>query len=213
MNDRERPAAGSYARAVERHWSELCGRPVIFSPRDWALIEDWHQRGVPLQIIHEAIDAAAARRKRSSAAGPPRSLAYVAPAVEEGWQLVIEGRLRDGSDAATAQRHQESGISSWRACRDGQAEDGPLSRLLDELIAASAAGAEVEELESRLNSGIGQAAPEELRRRAEAEVAAELKPYQHRMTPESLESTRNRVVARRLRFWLDLPELGANQAD
>ena len=61
MSERRQPAERSYARAVERSWSELCGRPVIFSPRDWALLDDWRQRGIPLQIVQEAIEAAAER--------------------------------------------------------------------------------------------------------------------------------------------------------
>jgi len=213
MNGRERPATGSYARAVERRWSELCGRPVILSPRDWALIEDWHQRGIPLQIIDESIAAAAERRQRSSAAGAPRGLAYVAPAVEEAWQVVVEGRLREATTEVIPEPGQSRGIESWRTCRDRQAGGDRLSRLLDEMIAAFESGASAAELESRLDSQIAESAPADLLGRAEAEVAAELKPYQHRMTPESLESTRKRVVARRLRVWLELEGLRSEERE
>ena len=207
MNAGGRPRAGSYARAVERHWSELCGRPVVFSPRDWALIEDWHQRGIPLQIVREAIDAAAERRKGSSPTAAPRGLAYIARAVEDAWQVVVEGRLVDAAASIDGPSEEAGGIEAWRDCRGRQPPGSRLGRLLDELIQAFEHGAPTAELESRLDDQLADAAPRELRARAESEVAAELKPYEHRMTSESFESTRRKVVMRRLRMWLGLPAL------
>ena len=88
---------GPYARAVERMWSSLLERPAVLSPRDWALVRDWHVRGVPLQVIREAIDELAeacqkGRRRR------PRGLAYVAAAVEEGCAAIREGRVANARE-------------------------------------------------------------------------------------------------------------------
>ncbi len=79
----------SYARAIERSWSRVVGRAVILSRRDWDRISAWHESGVPLELIKEAIDDVAEKPRRRA----PRSLAYVAPAVDEAWQVVREGRI------------------------------------------------------------------------------------------------------------------------
>ena len=44
-----------YARAVERALSRGAGRPIVISPRDWALCERWAREGVPLAVVVTAI--------------------------------------------------------------------------------------------------------------------------------------------------------------
>jgi hypothetical protein len=210
MSERRRSAAGPYARAVERSWAELCGRAVILSPRDWALVDEWHRRGIPLQIIQEAIAAAAERRSGAKPSEPPRGLSYIAPAVEDAWRVILEGRLSDPvEDDSPGGVGASDGppIERWRACMEREAEGSALRRLLGELIEAHHRDAPLHALEARLDAELSGAAPAELRRRVEEEVAEQLNPYRNRMKPEVLESTRRRAVAARLRDRLGLPEL------
>lgn len=208
MTGSRRTVPGSYARAVERRWARLCDRAVILSERDWALLEDWHRRGIPLQIIHEAMDAAEARRgKARRPARPPRGLAYVAPAVEEAWRTVLDGRIAEGSAPRAAGVLPPRGAEAWRRRLEAEEEDSPLRRLLAALLQALDSGAAADGIDARLDREIAGAAPDPLRRRAEDEVGRELEPYAGRMKGEMLEATHRRAVARRLREWLGLPGL------
>jgi hypothetical protein len=208
MTGSRRTVSGSYARAVERRWARLCDRAVILSERDWALIEDWHRRGIPVQIIQEAMDAAEARRGKSRRAPrPPRGLAYVAPAVEEAWRTVLDGRIAKGGTPLPAGEPPPGGVQAWRRRLETEPGDSPLHRLLAALLEALDSGEAADAIDARLEREIVGAAPGPLRQRAEDEVGRELEPYVGRMTDDTLEATRRRAVARRLREWLALPGL------
>lgn len=211
MSVSRRAFSRSYARAVERRWTRLCQRAVILSERDWALIEDWQSRGIPLQIVEEAIDAAEQRRRRARAAAPPpRGLAYVAPAVEQAWRLVLEGRSRDpGSDRA---RPGPASAGAWRARLEAEPRESALRRLLESLLRALEAGDPPGEIDARLERTLPAAAPPALLREVETEVALELRPYQGRMEAATLATTRRRVVLHRLRARLGLPRLERSPA-
>ena len=51
MTSRRPISAARYARAIERRWSEACGRAVVLSEREWALISAWFEKGVPLAVV------------------------------------------------------------------------------------------------------------------------------------------------------------------
>ena len=74
------PRLGAYARAIERRWSQLTDGPVILSARDWQRITDWHDRGIPLQIVYEAMESVVERRARSPVS---RTLSRVAPVLSK----------------------------------------------------------------------------------------------------------------------------------
>ncbi len=49
----------AYADAVERRLSAHRGREHVLSPRDFALVRDWHRAGIPLARVLAAIEDAA----------------------------------------------------------------------------------------------------------------------------------------------------------
>jgi len=198
---------GSYARAVERLWSGLCGRAVILSPKDWSVVEEWHARGIPLQVVEEAIDAAAERRKRGRESPPPRGLGYIAAAVEDGWMAVLEGRRQGPYAGAPEEIDRAPGISSWRERMGAEEQGGALHDLLAGLIEAFDGGEGAAGLDRRLEAALPDAAPEELLRVIATEVARELAPYRERMTPAVYEETLRRAIATRLRHRLQLDRL------
>jgi hypothetical protein len=179
---------------------------VILSERDWALVEDWYRRGIPLQIIEEAIDAAASRRGRGEVR-PPRGLAYVARAVEEAWRTLLDGRVGDCPDDRPANEAAPAGSTAWRRRLVAESENSLLRRLLATLLEALDSGMTAEEVDARLDREIADAVPSVLRSRVEDEVERELRPYAKRMKPETLAATRRRAVAQRLRASLGLPGL------
>ncbi|NIQ29375.1 MAG: hypothetical protein GTN89_03135 [Acidobacteria bacterium] len=116
-------SARHYAREIESRWTALLERPALLGERDWSLICDWYARGIPLALIGEAFDALAEsmrRRKR-----PPRSLAVLAPSVEEAWRTIRQGRSRSAEGAEAPHRAPQD-------CDEPAAGD-PLARIPEEL--------------------------------------------------------------------------------
>lgn len=195
----------AYARAIERCWSGALERPVVLSPRDWALISDWFERSIPLGIVEEAIhQTVAARTRRGSSA--PRTLGYIAAAVEEAWSVVVEGRRAEtGPSSCPPER---PALECWRRRAAQEAADSPLARLLRGLITELAQGAAAEEVDRRLASSLTAAVPEALLRSTRAEVERQLAGFRERMDDGLFLATRERAIIARLRRALDLPTIG-----
>jgi hypothetical protein len=203
----------AYARAIERCWSGALERPVVLSPRDWALISDWFARSIPLGIVEEAIQQIVATRTRRGSS-PPRALGYIAAAVEEAWSVVVEGRRAEIEPSARSSRPPErSALECWRRRAAQEAADSPLGRLLRELIAQQAEGAPAEEVDRRLASGLAAAVPEALLQSTRADVGRQLAGFRERMDDRVFRATRERAIIAHLRRALDLPTIGERDSE
>jgi len=195
-----------YARELERALSRVRERPVVLSPRDWELVVDWHSRQIPLAVIQEALDEAAARARKRGSSGP-RSLSYLARTVDEAWDLIRSGRLDPLDGATPGAPTLADSRESWSRARESVGKDTPLGALIEELLRRLDEGAAPEEVERRLEQSIVDHAPPELAERIRGEVGTELEPFRGRMPPADLEATSHRAVVTRLRRSLGLPRL------
>jgi hypothetical protein len=194
--------ATRYARAIERRWADRLAQPVVLSPRDWSRIARWHALGIPLQIVDEAMDAAAARARSRSGR---RRLSDLAPLVEEAWTVVLQGRR--GCPPPSEPSLSNGPSSRWRHCMREQSPGSPLGRLLGELLDRLAAGDRRAALDDQLDSRLVEAVEPALRERAFEEIASRLEPFRSRMSQQRLEATRRRACVDHLRRLLDLPRL------
>jgi hypothetical protein len=84
-----------YFNEIEAHFSSKRGTPFVLNAKDWALMKKWHDDGVPLPIVIEAIDSvfdkAAERNKIVN------SIHYCKHAVKELWDERRELAVGDGS--------------------------------------------------------------------------------------------------------------------
>lgn len=97
----------SYFSEIEDTFVRRRGKHLLLSPMDWALIESWKERGVPLHVALRAIEHAfdsyeAKKRKRSV-----KTLLYCQEEVEAQYAEWIESRVgsheeeeREGNDDA-----------------------------------------------------------------------------------------------------------------
>jgi hypothetical protein len=85
MNENEKPAAGSqppaadsddYFLEIESRFAELRETPFVFSAKDWALMKSWHDDGIPLAIVLEAIDSCFEKRRETGRKRVISSLSY-----------------------------------------------------------------------------------------------------------------------------------------
>src|SRR5438046_5876997 len=79
-------SADQYYREIETHFAMRRGTPFILSAKDWALMKKWHDEGVPLPVVIEAIDAVFEKNETSGRRKVISSLSYCKHAVKEIWE-------------------------------------------------------------------------------------------------------------------------------
>jgi hypothetical protein len=193
---------GAYARALEQALGEIRERPVVLSPRDWMLVVAWHEREIPLAVILEVLGASARK------GGGPRSLAYIAAAVDEAWNLILDGRAGSVvSGAPTGGPTVSSVRKEWDDAATAAGEASALFCLLHDLLARLDRGEPAVDLDRELDAAIASVRPPDEVARIESEVDDELMPFRGRLPPHRLAETRARAVAARLRTALRIPRL------
>ena len=200
MTARARPTPGAYARAIERALARVRERPGLLSPRDWEIANDWHRRGVPLALVLEAIEGAAARRARTGTL--PAGLRYVVPAVEEAWSVVQAGR-RGPAGPVPLGAGEPDVRAQWAASQ--RSLPPPLARAVEDALAALAGGADPRQVDDGLDVAIAACAPADLRARVEWETERRMERYRARMPDASFRATVRRAVLDGLRARLVLP--------
>lgn len=108
----------NYFTEVEQEFVRRRGKHLLVSPLDWALIETWQQRGVPLRIalrgINQAFDVYDQKPRKFGQW--VNNLFYCQQAVEIAYQQYLEahvgGQHENGdSDAAEAEPEEIGGFS------------------------------------------------------------------------------------------------------
>ena len=72
----------TYFEEIEGHFAARRGTPFILSAKDWTLMKGWHDEGIPLPVVIEAIDAVFDKSEKKI-----NSLSYCRHAVKELWKL------------------------------------------------------------------------------------------------------------------------------
>jgi len=78
--------ADSYFIEIEAHFAARRNTPFILSAKDWALMKKWHEEGIPLPIVIEAIDTVFEKNEASGRKKVISSLRYCRHSVKELWQ-------------------------------------------------------------------------------------------------------------------------------
>src|SRR5438309_3493116 len=79
-------SADQYYREIETHFAMRRGTPFILSAKDWVLMKSWHDEGVPLPVVIEAIDSVFDKNETSGRQKKINSLSYCRHAVKELWK-------------------------------------------------------------------------------------------------------------------------------
>ncbi|ANM28855.1 hypothetical protein ABI59_03395 [Acidobacteria bacterium Mor1] len=80
-----------YVRAVERALAALDDRPIVLSPREWNLLSDWFEQGIPLALILESLDEHMESRSKKRIGRP--KLGALREAVGEAWSVMAQDRV------------------------------------------------------------------------------------------------------------------------
>lgn len=172
-HDEPAPDPDDYFQRVERHFGLRRGGPLMLSPKDWQLLQDWCDRGIPLRIVLRGINRAFDQFE-DSGPRPDRvnSLRYCRQQVEELWEEQRElgdGRQEGAAEVASV-RHVDAAAAACR--RAGGGDDLPPAAA----TALIGAAARLEELAEAVREGRTAASElDAVATEVEAELHADLR--------------------------------------
>ena len=227
----------SYFSEIEDTFIRRRGKHLMLSPIDWALIESWKERGVPLHVALRAIEHAfdsheAKKRKRSV-----KSLLYCQEEVEAQYAEWLETRVGGQEPPASESTADSSSLFSREAVlahlnrsRERLAELAEQRLPSDDLTEAltravnlladiredyaTSAQPDTRKLEDSL-TGLDRLLDDAIRATispadldsAEQAVESQVNPYKRQMEKAAYQQTRDNLLRRRLREHFDLPRL------
>jgi hypothetical protein len=225
----------NYFTEIEERFQQRRGSILLLSTLDWALIETWHEAGIPLDAALRGIDAAFDKydqRQKKSRMRRVNGLAWCAQAVMEAAEELREAAAGSVPPSAPA---AQTGFEHERVAAHLEAAAAALDAAIvaPEMCAATATrlrelGAEVRasdtgkapapvDLESlertltvceeKLFAALTSAAPEELLVALKEHAARELAPYRSRMGVVQLRQVEHQFVQKQLLAHYNLPRL------
>ena len=123
-----------YFTTIESHFAARRGTPFILSAKDWALMKKWHDDGVPLPVVIEAIDAVFEKNETSGRRKVISSLSYCRHAVKELWEDRKD--LYVGQGEATPEVAPAEILETLAQQLEGNALGAPFAPRVRELIRA-----------------------------------------------------------------------------
>jgi hypothetical protein len=207
----------AYFTEIEAHFAHRRGTPFLFSSKDWALMKSWHDEGVPLAIVLEAIDACFDSREKAARRRTISSLSYCRHAVADIWAERRDQAVGGGGSVPEADPRGalEAVVTSLREAADAAepAFRAAFDATLEELHSIAGAAMSVPETEDRLVqteqrliAALLDAMPEGERKALVESVDAELARYTM-PNEETLRKTREANLWRRVRRRVAVPRL------
>ena len=227
----------SYFSEIEDTFIRRRGKHLLLSPIDWALIENWKERGVPLHValrgIEHAFDSYDAKKQKRTV----KTLVYCQEEVEAQHAEWLESRVGNHEDAtaptadadekisfprATVISHLDRSMNELNSLRNSTSNDdlhhvferalNLLADVKDEY--SKAARPDARKLEESL-TGIDRMLDDAIRNAVidtdwqtlTAETEAQLKQYKRHMEKAVYEQTRNTLLRKRLREHFGVPRL------
>ena len=225
----------SYFSEIEDTFIRRRGKHLMLSPIDWALIESWKERGVPLHVALRGIDHAFDSHDAKKQKRTVKTLLYCQEEVEAQYAEWLESRVGSQEEAAgeiedekhfsraTVLTHLNRSIEELTILRDSQTSASgfgtALSRAVNLLAAIkeeyeSAARPDTRRLEESL-SGIDRLLDDAIQHAIDdttidafqAEVDEQVKPYKRHMEKAVLQQTRENLLRKRLREHFNVTRL------
>lgn len=226
----------SYFSEIEDTFVRRRGKHLMLSPLDWALIESWKERGVPLHValrgIEHAFDSFDAKKHKRTV----KTLLYCQEEVEAQYAEWLDSRVGSAPSGVAAEEDQKSpfprevvlryldesiqSLSALSAERIAAADEltealeravSLLNEIKDDYLSASAPSAR--KLEDSL-TGIERLLSDALRvvmageiPAMQAEISAQLKPYRSHMDKEVYERTLDNLLLKRMREMAGVPRI------
>jgi len=225
----------NYFTEIEERFQQRRGSLLLLNTLDWALIETWHDAGIPLEAALRGIDNAFDKydaRKQKARMRRINGLAWCSQAVMETAQEMGEAAIGGQKAEEPAAEERETGFESERVAAHLEAAAAALdaasiarpacdatAQRLRELAAeqrspSAAKTADMEALdrtlsvlEEKLFAALTAAASEELLVGLKEHAARELAPFRSKMGAVQLRQVEKQFIQKQLLVQFNLPRL------
>jgi len=207
----------NYFTEIEEHFQRARGTGLfLLSPVDWALIESWKNRGIPLEAVLRGIDVAFEKwraRPARSRIHQVNSLAYCTQAITAEAQSIADGRPAKREEAPP---FPQSDISAYLQRNAAALREAGHADLADSVAAldCDATRGNLEEMEQWLTTieekmiaRVRSTASDAQLVEARQVLDKQLKPYRGKMSTEQLAMLERQFLDRRLLETAKLPRL------
>jgi hypothetical protein len=216
----------NYFTEIEDTFVRRRGKHLLLSPIDWAMIEGWQERGVPLHIVLRGIESVFDTFDKNPGPRTIKGLLYCREEIEAQYAewLTAQVGKNDGEMSAVAgqtferegiEKHIESAIDTLRKAKDKRlAEDLERAAVrLEELKAnliedAEAVDKSLTDIEHFLDQALVTNSDKQHLKTLERETTAQLKAYKSEMEKDAYEQTFRLMLLKRLREEYGVPRLG-----
>jgi hypothetical protein len=215
----------NYFTEIEETFVRRRGKHLLLSPIDWAMIEGWQERGIPLHIVLRGIESVFDVFDKNPGPRTIKGLLYCREEVEaqyQDWLGMQVGRSDESSKVASEsfsregiEAHIRSAIDKLRSAKDKRLKED-LERAavrLEELKANLTDDAEITDkslgdIEHFLDQALVTNSDKKHLKNLERETTAQLRAYKGDMEKEGYENTYRLILLKRLREDYGVPRLG-----
>lgn len=216
----------NYYTEIEDTFVRRRGKHLLLSPIDWAMIEGWQERGIPLHIVLRGIESVFDTFDKNPGTRTIKGLLYCREEIEAQyaeWLTAQTGRHEGEAKEAAGEpfesegieRHIRSAIEKLRKGNDQRlAEDLERAAVrLEELSAnlvedAEAVDKSLSDIEHFLDQALVTNSDKQHLKKLEKETTASLRAYKAEMEKEAYEQTFKLMLLKRLREEYGVPRLG-----
>jgi hypothetical protein len=227
----------NYFTEIEDTFVRRRGKHLFLSPMDWALMETWHQQGIPLHIVLRGIERSFDSFESKPRKRTVKSLLYCQEEVEAQYAEWTDARVGASSSSGSSdseqtpfslaainehvQRNRDLLVQLAEARRQKKEDDlseamTRAAALLSEIQKDLEAGAPLDTrkledsltgLERLLNDSMFAVASDSELEVHKAAVKDQLKPYRNQMETAVYNQTFNNLLLKRLREQYAVPRL------
>jgi predicted RNase H-like HicB family nuclease len=220
----------NYFSEIEETFNRRRGKYLFLSPLDWALIESWQERGVPLHVVlrgiekvFDGVDGAPTKRKRSV-----KSLTYCREEIEAQYEEWLERQIgKNGADSSdAAHENNPFAADALKAHLENAAAEltfaaekatGELRDVLERAVArmaelknsfadAESLEAALEDLEKMIDAALLESATAEIEAR-KTEIGKQMAHYRGKMEQEVFDRTFDLMLLKKLREQVGIPRI------
>jgi hypothetical protein len=216
----------NYFTEIEDTFVRRRGKHLLLSPIDWAMIEGWQERGIPLHIVLRGIESVFDVFDKNPGPRTIKGLLYCREEIEaqyQEWLGAQIGRSDEETSAVAGQSFSDEAIESHIQAAIDQLRSAKNKRLNEDFERAATRLEELKnnltedietvdksltDIEHFLDHAILTNADKKHLKQWERETNAQLKAFKSDMPQEAYEQTFRLLLLKRIREELGVPRLG-----
>ena len=218
----------NYFSEIEESFIRRRGKNLFLSPLDWALIETWQEREIPLHIILRGIEKVFDNYEKSKKKRTIKSLAFCSEEIEAQYEEWLESQVGknteeieetsndEGFTNDSISEHLENILCELNEVKSKLNKDLviTLDRILSRLTELKTTFTNAEKLEEDLTNleklldeALLKESDGELLQKFKSETSQELQTYKKTMEEEVYQRTFELLLLKKLRLEMGIPRL------